>query len=272
MHFWQKYYSGRSNKNSALCIGLDVSLEYIPQHLLSMGTTRAITEFNRRIIDATRDYAIAYKINLAFYEQYGIEGWHAFEQTRAAIPSDCIVIADAKRADIGNTSKAYATAFFEHYTCDALTVAPYMGRDSIEPFLSYEGRMTFVLALTSNPGSQDFQRLVVGTTPLYRAVMDSTLTWVHTSQRQNLGFVVGATHPEELAELRTYYPHTMFLIPGIGAQGGQLQTALQANANAPALFTISRAILYASSSDDFDDAARRATLAFVENMRNVHIA
>ncbi|MCU0426407.1 MAG: orotidine-5'-phosphate decarboxylase [Candidatus Kapabacteria bacterium] len=272
MRFWQKFHRGRSQKRSILCVGLDTVFEQIPPHLQRLSVSQAITEFNRRIIASTHDIAVAYKINLAFYEQYGLDGWIAFEHTLAAIPPECIVIADAKRGDIGNTSKAYAKAFYEKYDCDALTVAPYMGQDSVAPFLEYDDKMTFVLALTSNAGSHDFQRLEVGNKALYQAVMQSTMAWTRSEGSKNLGFVVGATHPQELAELRLKYPETMFLIPGIGTQGGDLAATLQANAGAPALINVSRAVIFASQDRDFDQAARLSALSFVEQFRNVHIA
>ncbi len=269
MRFWQKYHLGRSQKHSMLCIGLDTSLEQMPQHLLSLPTVDALAEFNRRIIASTHDLAVAYKINLAFYEQYGLDGWIAFERTLHAIPPECIVIADAKRGDIGNTSKAYAKAFYERYDCDALTVAPYMGQDSVAPFLEYHDRMTFVLALTSNAGSHDFQRLDVGHKPLYQAVMQSAMAWTQVQDATNLGFVVGATHPQELAELRQSMPSAMFLIPGVGAQGGDIADTLTANAGAPALINVSRAIIYASQDRDFDHAARTAAMNFLQAARSV---
>lgn len=270
MRFWQKYHLGRVQKHSVLCIGLDTTLEQIPPHLRSMSDVDAISEFNRRIIASTHDLAIAYKINLAFYEQYGLDGWIAFERTLHAIPTECIVIADAKRGDIGNTSKAYAKAFYDTYDCDALTVAPYMGQDSVAPFLEYHDRMTFVLALTSNAGSHDFQRLDVGHKPLYRAVMQSTMAWTQEQEARNLGFVVGATHPQELAELRQSMPGSMFLIPGVGTQGGDIADTLTANAGAPALINVSRAILYASKDRDFDHAARTSALNFLHAARAVN--
>ena len=270
MRFWQKYHQGRSQKRSMLCIGLDTTLEQIPPHLHSLGVPEALVEFNRCIIDATQDLALAYKINLAFYEQYGLDGWIAFERTLEAIPPECIVIADAKRGDIGNTSKAYAKAFYEKYDCDSLTVAPYMGQDSVAPFLEYADRMTFVLALTSNAGSHDFQRLDVGHKPLYRAVIESSMAWTTPEGARNLGFVIGATHPQEFLELRQSFPDTMFLIPGVGAQGGDMASIISANAGAPALINISRAVIYASQKQDFAVAARNATLSFLEQAQLVH--
>lgn len=251
-----------------LCIGLDTAFELLPLHLQTKSTAEAITEFNKRIIAATHDIAAAYKINLAFYEQYGIEGWRAFEATLQAIPETCITIADAKRGDIGNTSKAYAKAFFDRYDCDAITVAPYMGQDSVAPFLEYTDRMTFVLALTSNAGSHDFQRLHAGNKPLYKTIVQTSLAWA--AETNNCGFVVGATHPQELAELRNMIPETMLLIPGIGAQGGDIAATVKANANAPALINVSRGIIYASHDENFADVARTAALRFNTDVQTAY--
>lgn len=267
MSFWQKYELAQSRrKRTPLCIGLDTVFENMPMHLQAKSLGDGIVEFNKRIIDATHEITAAYKINLAFYEQYGLEGWKAFEKTLDAIPSDCITIADAKRGDIGNTSKAYAKAFFERYNCDAITVAPYMGQDSVAPFLEYTDRMTFVLALTSNAGSHDFQRLQVGNKPLYRTVVQTSLAWSPVGAN-NCGFVVGATHPQELAELRTVIPDIMLLIPGIGAQGGDIAATMQANAGGPALVNVSRGIIYASNDADFAQAAYMAATRFNDDVQ-----
>jgi orotidine-5'-phosphate decarboxylase len=265
MRFWQKYEIAQSRKRTPLCIGLDTVFESLPQHLQEASIGEGLLEFNKQIIEATHEITSAYKINLAFYEQYGAEGWKAFEQTLAAIPSDCITIADAKRGDIGNTSKAYAKAFFERYNCDAITVAPYMGQDSVAPFLEYTERMTFVLALTSNAGSHDFQRLQYGNKPLYKTVIQTSLAWA--SGANNCGFVVGATHPQELADLRTMIPETMLLIPGVGAQGGDMAATMQANTGGPALINVSRGIIYASQARDFAQAAYVAATRFNDDVR-----
>jgi orotidine-5'-phosphate decarboxylase len=273
MRFWQKYEIAQTRKQTPLCIGLDTVFEHLPLHLQARSLCEGIVEFNKGIIDATHEVTTAYKINLAFYEQYGVEGWKAFEKTLGEIPSDCITIADAKRGDIGNTSKSYAKAFFERYNCDAITVAPYMGQDSVAPFLEYTDQMTFVLALTSNAGSHDFQRLNVGNKPLYKTVVQTSLAWA--AGANNCGFVVGATHPQELTELRAMIPETMLLIPGIGAQGGDITATIQANyvstaqgkKQAPALINVSRGIVYASKNEDFAQAAFTAATRFNDEIR-----
>lgn len=243
--------------NNPLCIGLDTEPERIPACLQAQGIQDAelMATFNLAIIQATHDYCSAYKINTAFYEQYGSEGFRALEQTLAAIPSDIVVILDAKRGDIGNTSRAYSRAAFEHFGADAVTVAPYMGWDSLEPFLAYRERMVFILALTSNKSSADFQQLDIGGKPLYHHVVETARSWASAEQ---VGFVVGATHPLELQKLRAIAPDNVFLIPGIGAQGGDVQTTVKANQGKPAIFTVSRAIVYASGTENFADAARAA--------------
>lgn len=274
MRFWKKYHTAFALKKTPLCIGLDTAFENLPIHLQSKSVSEAIIEFNKCIIAATSDVCIAYKINLAFYEQYGIEGWRAFEATLKAIPDECITIADAKRGDIGNTSKAYATTFFDRYNCDSVTVAPYMGQDSVAPFLEFTDRMTFILALTSNAGSHDFQRLQTGNKPLYKTVIQTSLAWSHAdtdsqlNKQSNCGFVVGATHPQELADIRTMIPDVMLLIPGIGAQGGDVAATIAANKRSPALINVSRAIIYASAESDFDIAARNSALRFNADVRN----
>ncbi|TAE27517.1 MAG: orotidine-5'-phosphate decarboxylase [Candidatus Kapaibacterium sp.] len=279
MRFWNKYSRIMQLKSTPLCVGLDTALEMLPAMLRERTNTDslitdALVEFNRCIIEATHDVVAAYKLNLAFYEQYGASGWLAFEKTLACIPDDCLIIADAKRGDIGNTSKAYAKAFFERYSCDALTVAPYMGKDSLVPFLEYTDNMTFVLALTSNAGSADFQRLSAtnksmhekqpeAAQELYKHVIQSSLSWLPMPSARNCGFVVGATHPAELAAIRAMIPNEMLLIPGIGAQGGDLAATLRANNGAPCLINSSRAIIYASSGNDFAEAARKAAESFL---------
>lgn len=252
-------------KNSLLCIGLDCDLEKIPNFLLSEGDPLFI--FNREIIQATADFAIAYKPNIAFYESLGAAGWRLLEKTLELIPSGILMIADAKRADIGNTSRKYAELFFQTYRFDAITVSPYMGYDSIQPFLSYADRETFLLCLTSNPGSQDFQYLNVDTEPLYLKVARKAMEW--NLQTGNCGLVVGATHPEDLGSIREVAPHLPFLIPGIGTQGGNLKLTLQYgtdDSGSGVLINISRDILYASSQNNFASAARQAAKEMVEQI------
>lgn len=240
--------------NSLLCIGLDPDVRSIPPQF---GTTpSAVLSFNRAIIEATHDLVSAYKLNLAFYEALGYQGWSVLQQTLAAIPSTLLTIGDGKRADIGNTSAKYAHALFDECGFDAITVNPYMGLDSLEPFLERSDRGVFVLALTSNPGSRDFQRLKVGTMPLYQRVIRTALKW---NTRKNLGFVVGATHPRELRAVRTLAPDVPILIPGVGTQGGDLAAAVRNGCNRRgglALINVGRTILYAGRDESFGSAAR----------------
>lgn len=239
------------NLPSGLCVGLDPDLKRFPAPF--SGGVEKIAPFLEEIIAATRTYAAAYKINTAFFEQYGRVGMDALYTVREAVGSSFCII-DAKRGDIGNTSAAYARSLFEDLAADAVTVAPYMGSDSIEPFLAYESKLVYILALTSNPGSADFQRLDVHGEPLYRRVMHTALQWKGAAHR---GFVVGATHPGELADLRASFPTVPFLIPGVGAQGGDPHEISAANAHGPALINSSRGILYAGSGQDFANHAAR---------------
>jgi orotidine-5'-phosphate decarboxylase len=204
-------------KQSYLCVGLDTNIDKIPEHLQSHPD--AIFEFNKQIIDATKDLCVAYKINTAFYEALGVAGWQALEKTVKYIPATHFKIADAKRGDIGNTSNQYAKAFFKAIEFDALTVAPYMGSDSVKPFLDYENKWTIVLGLTSNEGSKDFQQQRVGNDFLYETVIKKTAEWGTT---ENLMFVVGATKADEIASIRKMIPDHFLLIPGVGFQGGSL--------------------------------------------------
>ena len=239
-------------KRSFLCVGLDTELSKIPQHLLEEADP--VYSFNKAIIEATSPYAVAYKINLAFYEQYGIKGWQSMEKTLEAIPKNCFIIADAKRGDIGNTSKMYARAFFETYNYDAITVSPYMGRDSVGPFLEYKDKFTIVLGLTSNTGSSDFQMLETPEGKVYESVLKKTTAW---GTPDNLMFVIGATKAEKFAEIRKILPDHFLLIPGIGAQGGDLKGVAEngMNKDCGLLVNSSRAIIYASGGADFKEAA-----------------
>lgn len=239
-------------KSPILCVGLDVSLDKLPMALRR--SPYPIQEFNRKIISATSEYAGSYKINVAFYEQYGESGLKAMRDSLAFVSPKKMRIADAKRGDIGNTSSAYARAIFDDAGFDAATVSPYMGSDSVKPFLEWEDKTIFILALTSNPGSADFQRLQCNGKSLYLHVVETSLRW-STIPRQ-IGFVVGATHPEELAEIRRLAPDAPLLIPGIGTQGGDVSAIVEANGGGPAIINISRDIIYASSSADFAEAAK----------------
>lgn len=246
---YQKLIGAQASKGTMLCVGLDSDLNKIPPHLGD--SLESLLEFNRNVIDATKDLACSYKLNFAFYEQYGAEGFEILKKTFEYIPSDIFTIADAKRGDIGNTSKAYARSCFEYFGADSITVNPYMGFDSVEPFLGFEDKIVFLLALTSNQGSRDFQRLEPGGRPLYQHVLQKSAGW-----GDNIGFVIGATHPAELAAAREISTDSIFLIPGIGAQGGSISETLAANGGKPAVINVSRDIIYASSSPDFESRIR----------------
>ena len=237
-------------KKSFLCVGLDSDYEKLPAHILSRKNPQFF--FNKAIIDATREHCVAYKINTAFYESKGLKGWEAMEETIAYIGSNHFIIADAKRGDIGNTSKQYAKAFFETLNCDAITVAPYMGEDSIRPFLEYTDKFTIVLALTSNAGAADFEM----PNELYKRVMQKTMEW---GSEDNLMFVIGATRAQKLAELRTIAPNHFFLVPGVGAQGGSLFDVIKygSNLDGGLLINSSREIIFADNTKTFADAAQR---------------
>lgn len=239
-------------KESFLCVGLDTELQKIPTHLLT--EKDPLFSFNKAIVEATSRNAVSYKINLAFYEQYGRKGWESMEKTLEIIPKECLLIADAKRGDIGNTSKMYAKAFFENYNYDAITVSPYMGHDSVGPFLEYHDKFTIVLGLTSNTGSQDFQMLDTPEGKMYESVLKKISTW---GTPDNLMFVIGATKAEKFAEIRKILPDYFFLVPGVGAQGGDLEGVSRYGMNSECglLVNSSRGIIYSSSGTDFDQAA-----------------
>jgi orotidine-5'-phosphate decarboxylase len=254
-------------KKSFLCVGLDPDLDKLPPHLLE--TEDPIFEFNKAIIDATKDLCVAYKPNTAFYECHGVKGWESLEKTINYIPKDCFIIADAKRGDIGNTSSYYAKTFFETLTCDAVTVAPYMGSDSVKPFLDFEGKWVILLALTSNQGSLDFQFTESEGTKLYEKVLKKAQEWGTDEQ---LMFVVGATRAEEIAKVRALAPNNFFLVPGVGAQGGSLEEVVKYGANDECglLVNSSRGIIYASWGEDFAIAANGEALKIQSEME-LHI-
>lgn len=242
-------------KKSFLCVGLDTDIKKIPQHLLN--EEDPVFAFNKAIIDATSEYAVAYKPNTAFYEVYGAKGWASLEKTINYIKEnhpEIFVIADAKRGDIGNTSANYARAFFETLKADALTVAPYMGVDSVEPFLGFDDKWVVLLALTSNKGSKDFQYLNAEGKELYKNVLMKSQEWADDNKMM---YVVGATHPEELGEIRQMLPNHFFLVPGVGAQGGDLQAVAKHGLNDQfgLLVNSSRGIIYASNGEDFAEKA-----------------
>ncbi|NQZ77847.1 MAG: orotidine-5'-phosphate decarboxylase [Ekhidna sp.] len=243
------------DKESFLCVGLDTDLQKIPKHLLK--EEDPIFSFNKQIIDETHKYAVAYKPNTAFYESMGSKGWDALQKTLEYIPNDMFTIADAKRADIGNTSAMYARAFFEHMDFDSVTVAPYMGSDSIRPFLGFENKWVIILAATSNPGGLDFQHLSVNGEKLYEKVINTSKQW---GSPDDTMYVVGATRPEALKEIRNIIPDHFLLIPGIGAQGGDLKTVCDNGLNSKCglLVNSSRGIIYSDSTTDFAKEAGTA--------------
>lgn len=252
-------------KKSYLCVGLDTSIEKIPKHLQSHPD--AVVEFNKQIIDATKDLCVGYKINTAFYEASGVKGWEVMERTVNYIPSTHFKIADAKRGDIGNTSSQYAKAFFEILNFDAITVAPYMGSDSIQPFLEYENKWTIVLGLTSNQGSEDFQQKKMGGNYLYESVIKKVSEW---GTKENLMFVVGATKAGELSSIRKIVPDNFLLIPGVGFQGGSLADVSKygLNKDCGLLVNASRAIIYAGKDENFAEEARIIAQQYQTEMKS----
>ncbi len=256
------------NKRSFLCVGLDTDIDKIPEHLLDHEDP--IFEFNRQIIDATADLCVAYKPNTAFYESRGVSGWRSLQKTWEILPADCLRIADAKRGDIGNTSQMYARAFFDEQVSglgfDALTVAPYMGHDSVQPFLGFDGKWTIVLALTSNAGSLDFQTIAdEHGVLLFERVIQRTNTWGDVG---NLMYVVGATRGEAFAAIRRQAPDHFLLVPGVGAQGGSLAEVCRygMNADCGLLVNATRSIIYASRGKDFAEKAREEAQALQREM------
>lgn len=259
-------------KKSFLCIGLDVDLNKIPAHLSN--AEFPIFEFNKAIIDATHDLAVAYKPNTAFYEAYGLKGWQSLQKTIQYLNEnypEIFTIADAKRGDIGNTSSMYAKAFLEDLNFDSVTVAPYMGKDSVEPFLAFEDKHTIMLALTSNEGAFDFQTLDTGGKELYKQVIETSKTWKNA---HNLMYVVGATKAEYFAEIRKMLPDSFFLVPGVGAQGGSLSEVCKYGMNKKVglLINSSRGIIYASNGVDFAEKARVEALYMQQEMEQILLA
>ncbi len=251
-------------KSSFLCVGLDSDFQKLPQHILQ--EEDPIFAFNKQIIDATIHHAVAYKPNIAFYEANGVKGWESLAKTIDYLPDDVFVIADAKRGDIGNTSKMYAEAFFEQMNCDAITVAPYMGADSVKPFLSFQERWVILLALTSNPGSADFQNLYLKSEQqLYEKVLETSQQWGTT---ENLMYVVGATQAAALKKIRKIVPEHFLLVPGVGAQGGSLKEVAQngLNKDCGLLVNSSRGIIYADNSKHFSEVAGKKAKEIQEEM------
>ena len=257
------------SKKNFLCVGLDPDIKKLPQHLLDKEDP--IFEFNKAIIDATADYCVAYKPNLAFYECEGVKGLISFAKTVEYLKQNYpnhLVIADAKRGDIGNTSTMYARTFFETYDVDALTVAPYMGEDSVTPFLQYEGKWVILLALTSNKGSQDFQFTTDGTERLFEKVIKRSQQW---GNDDNLMFVVGATQGKMFEDIRKVAPNAFLLVPGVGAQGGSLEEVCKygMTKDCGLLVNSSRGIIYASNGEDFAEKAREAAKKVADQMAAV---
>ena len=250
----QELISQIKKKQSFLCIGLDTDIKKIPTHLLELDDP--IFEFNKQIIDATKDLCVAYKPNIAFYESMGVSGWNSLQKTLDYIPKDIFTIADAKRGDIGNTSSMYARAFFENMNFDSVTVAPYMGSDSVTPFLEFKDKWAIVLALTSNKGGLDFQKIEnENGKQLFEQVLETSKEW---GTDENMMYVVGATRAEQLSEIRTIIPNHFLLVPGVGAQGGNVQDVAKygMNADCGLLVNSSRGIIYAGSDEDFAEKAK----------------
>ncbi len=263
---YSQLYQQIKKKGSFLCVGLDSDPALFPECI--KGVQNPIFEFNKAIIDATAPYAVAYKPNTAFYEAEGLEGWKQLEMTVDYISKnypDILIIADAKRGDIGNTAKRYAKCFFESMNCDAVTLAPYMGKDSVQPFLDYNGKWSVVLALTSNASANDFEMLMVDQMPLYEKVIKQTMTW---GSKENIMFVVGATRPEKLAEIRAYCPDNFFLVPGVGAQGGTVDEVAKygLNSHCGLLVNSSRGIIFADKSENFAVVAGQKAKELADQM------
>jgi orotidine-5'-phosphate decarboxylase len=248
---------------SYLCVGLDTDITRLPAGLPA--TPEGMLAFNKKIIEATADFAVSYKINTAFYEAQGAEGWQVMAETLKAIPAQKFTIADAKRGDIGNTVAQYAKAFFEQMDFDAITVAPYMGADSVTPFLAYPHKTVILLALTSNESAQNFQTLSVGEDMLYEKVLQTSQTWASPAQ---LMYVVGATKAAHLQKIRQIVPNHFLLVPGVGAQGGSLEEVAKfgMNKDIGILVNASRSILYASAGEDFAEQARKEAQAMQQAM------
>jgi orotidine-5'-phosphate decarboxylase len=252
-------------KKSVLCVGLDTDPSKLPAHLHS--AEDPVFAFNKAIIDATHEYTVAYKINTAFYEAQGIKGWLSLQKTLEYIPEGIFTIADAKRGDIGNTADQYAATFFDVYPFHSVTVAPYMGEDSVKPFLKRSDRWAIVLGLTSNKGSQDFQMLQQRNGFLYEEVLRKVSSW---GSPDNLMFVIGATQTSQLSHIRTIIPDHFLLIPGVGAQGGDLDEVCRAamNKDAGILINVSRAVIFASNTEDFAEKAGEAARGYQQQMAN----
>jgi len=257
-------------KKSFLCVGLDTDISKIPAHLLE--NDDPIFEFNKAIIDATKDFCVAYKPNIAFYECHGPKGWESLKKTLDYIPKNIFTVADAKRGDIGNTSTYYAKTYFEYLDCDSVTVAPYMGEDSVTPFLEFENKWVILLALTSNKGALDFQFMTdTKGEQLYKKVLRKSAKW---GTAENMMYVVGATRAEGIGEVRKLVPDHFFLVPGVGAQGGSLEDVAEYgwNKDCGLLVNSSRGILYASNGSDFAEKAGIEAKKLQEEMAKILIS
>jgi len=260
----QQLFEQIKKKKSYLCVGLDTDIEKIPQHLLK--TADPVYEFNKQIIDATKEFCIAYKPNIAFYESRGAVGWESLRKTLEYIPKECFTIADAKRGDIGNTSSLYAKAFFKTLNFDSITVAPYMGEDSVKPFFEYEDKWVILLIHTSNKGSEDFQLLQTREGKfLYEEVLFASQFWATPDQMM---YVVGATHEEKMGSIRMLAPNHFFLVPGVGVQGGDLEAISKVGMSEQCglIVNSARSIIYASSKEDFAQEARKEALKLQTQM------
>ncbi len=265
----QELIANIKRKKSFLCVGLDTDITKIPEHLLA--DEDPIFSFNKAIIEATADLCVAYKPNIAFYESYGVKGWESLRKTCELLPQDCFSIADAKRGDIGNTSKMYAQAFFNPESSglnfDSITIAPYMGEDSVTPFLDFKGKWAIVLALTSNQGSLDFQNFQnTEGKQLFEEVIDKVNTW---GSSENIMYVVGATRGEAFVKIREHAPDHFLLVPGVGAQGGSLADVCQygMNKDCGLLVNSTRGIIYASKGKDFAEKAREEAIILQKEMQ-----
>lgn len=267
MDFIKKLQHIQRKHNSLLCIGLDTDVAKVPEFLYAYGDPQF--EFNRRIIDATKDLVCAYKLNTAFYESVGEHGWYTVHQTLARIPEEIVTIGDGKRGDIPSSAERSALHFCEDWEFSGTTVNPYMGKDSIEPFMKRRDQCTFVLAVTSNKGAKDFQHLKIQGKPLYEHVVAKVKKW---NTKKNLGLVVGATRPAELKRIRSLAPKMPILIPGIGAQSGGITEAVRYgcdNEGELAIINVGRSIIYASNGEDFAERARAAALKYRNQMNKI---